>query len=332
MNRNEYKRSLSSVGPTDKTVEKIMDIPERKKSRINLIVMKVACAALSVAIVVGGIFGINYNSNTSEDDFSVMVVYAYDNKSLHLGSKNSQKLFYGIYTAPLDDKEACDEVRNRWHKDKSDILSWIDDERDDDEYASISSGSEACYSESLDKETAVFYTLDAGNIELSLEDYSQVKTFKVENISDYGYLEFDYCTEDEYREYEEATEKIGNEDGEIVTSDDTIIQEISDITNQDIMDILAWSHKFEISGDELRFSQKSGFYTKGLGEYEENKGYYLNWVPSFELKSAIGENPNFDLTQIVDTITFTVEYMDSTVKTASMDLYFDKDGYMRFNK
>lgn len=332
MSRNEYKQSLAGVGPTAKTVDEIINISYEKKANKNNFIKRVACAALSIILVVGSSFGINYAVKNSKNDLNVMVVYAYDNKSLLFASKSNQKLFYGIYTAPLDNEKACDEVRSRWQKDKSKLNEWIDNERVEDESASILSGSEGCYSTKLGKETAVLYTLNAGNIELSLEDYSQVKSFKVENESQYGYLEFDYCSEEDYQEYYDTLEKTKKSDGENIVSETSKYSEDYEITQEDIMRDFGWAHKFELTGDELRFSQESGFYIKGVGKYEENKGYFLNWTPSFELKEAIGNNPNFDLSQIVDTITFTVEYNDGTVKTASLDLHFDSDGYMKFDK
>lgn len=51
---------------------------------------------------------------------------------------------------------------------------------------------------------------------------------------------------------------------------------------------------------------------------------------SDELEYAIGRNPYFDLSQIKDIIKFTVEFNDGTVKSASINLYFDSNGYMHF--
>lgn len=49
-----------------------------------------------------------------------------------------------------------------------------------------------------------------------------------------------------------------------------------------------------------------------------------------DVYQAIGNDLNFDLSQIKDTITFTVNFDDGTVKTASINLFFDSDGYMHF--
>ena len=90
------------------------------------------------------------------------------------------------------------------------------------------------------------------------------------------------------------------------------------------------NHEFTLTGDEIRFSQDTKSFECGKGKYKQNKGYFLLWEPSEELGYAIGDNPHFDLSQIKDTITFTLEYNDGTVKTASLNLYFDRDGYMHF--
>lgn len=97
-------------------------------------------------------------------------------------------------------------------------------------------------------------------------------------------------------------------------------------------ELIPQDHEFILTGDELRYSYNSRYGEMGLGRHKVCKGYWLTWEISDELVSAISENPDFDLSQIKDTITFTVEFNDGTVKTASLNLYFDSDGYMHFEK
>ena len=82
-------------------------------------------------------------------------------------------------------------------------------------------------------------------------------------------------------------------------------------------------NNISVSGKELEISQAIKAF-----EYPINKGYKLFWGVTDDLYKSIGNDLNFDLTQIKDTITFTVEFNDGKIQTASLNLYFDSDGYM----
>ena len=82
-------------------------------------------------------------------------------------------------------------------------------------------------------------------------------------------------------------------------------------------------NNISVSGKELEISQAIKAF-----EYPMNKGYELFWGVTDNLYKSIGNDLNFDLTQIKDTITFTVEFNDGEIQTARLNLYFDSDGYM----
>ena len=89
-------------------------------------------------------------------------------------------------------------------------------------------------------------------------------------------------------------------------------------------------NKIKVTGDDLVYSQQY-YLDKQLWVFE-NKGYAVNWRPSEKLCDAIGNDVHFDLSNIKDTIKFTVVYNDGTVQTGSLNLYFDSDGYMHFGE
>lgn len=307
-NRELYKNAMSGVHHSDDAIERIFDMTvDKKKTNSGLWLKRLASAALALAILVGGGFGANaiLKDNKANQPLTVLVAYAGEDGKLSFGSKSEQKVFYGIYLAPNDDKNACDEAVRRWTSDYDELMTDLDNVSSKGSSGNYGRGGFSCYSQKQDKETAYFYTLEGGSFELDLEDYSEVKTFKVNNESAYGILQFEY-------EYEHE-----------VYYDD------ADIPEEELSRNLH-NHEFILTGDELRYSQNTKIYERGFGEYEQNKGYFLLWCPSEELCYAIGDNPDFDLSQIKDTITFTVELNDGTVKTASLNLYFDSDGYMHF--
>ncbi len=310
-NRALYKNVMSGVHHSDDAIERIFDMTvDKKKTNKGLLFKKLACITLAFAIlvVVGG-FGANaiIQNNKADQPLTVIVAYAGDNGKLSFGSKSEQKIFYGIYLAPDDDKKACEEAAKRWQADKTKLMNNLDNVSSKGSSGNYGSGGFPCYSKKENKTTAYFHTLEGGSFELDLEDYSDVKSFKVNNESEYGLIHFEY-------EFEH----------EIYYKDSDVPPEVA---KQSLT-----AHEFILSGDELRYSQDTKTFIRGLGKYEQNKGYFTLWEPSEELCYAIGDNPDFDLSQIKDTITFTVEFNDGTVKKASLNLYFDSDGYMHFEQ
>ena len=286
-NRELYKDVMSGVHHSDDALERIFDMTvDKKKANTATLFKRLASGALALA---------------------VLVAYAEDNGKLSFGSKNDQPLFYGIYLAPYDDPKACEEAKARWGADKTKVLNQLDNKAEGSG-GSYGSGGLQCYNIEQEKETAYCYTLEGGSFELDLEDYTDVKSFKVNNESEYGLLHFEHADPKWY--------------GKVYNDESEIPEELKEYSID--------NHEFTLTGDEIRFSQHTGDFTSGLGKYETNKGYFLTWLPSEELGYAIGDNPHFDLSQIKDTITFTLEYNDGTVKTASLNLYFDCDGYMHF--
>lgn len=328
-NRELYKDVMSGVHHSDDAIERIFDMTvDKKRLNSKQLFKRVASAVLALAIlVVGGGFGTNaiIRNNKANKPLTVMVAYAGDNGKLSFGSKNDQPLFYGIYLAPYDDPKACEEAKARFGADKTKVLNQLDNKAEGSS-GSYGSGGLQCYNIEQNKETAYCYTLEGGSFELDLEDYTDVKSFKVNNESEYGLLQFEYAEENAEQLAEQLEQYLAPYDEEGVP--DEVLQKLED----EHPELCLQNHEFCLTGDEIRYSQDTEDYSCGLGKYKTNKGYFLTWLPSEELGYAIGENPHFDLSQIKDTITFTLEYNDGTVKTASLNLYFDSDGYMHFEQ
>lgn len=345
MNKNEYKRIMSGVRPSAETVERIMDMTNDNKGfNFSRTFKKVASATLALAVLLGGGFGVNtaVQKNNADKPLSIMVAYAGDNGKLHFGKKSRQPIFYGIYVAPANDKKASKEAYNRWNADTQKVYAFSD-ERDKNESATYGRGGYPCCN-SAGEETAYFYTLQGGEFSLTLEDYTDVKSFKVENKSRYGTLNFEYTTKEatEFAEWQEEQYKKYNANG-YEDLPESVQQEIERRGGElmglpegadENFDLQAWEreqglgHEYILTGDEIRYTQSVGYGERGLGKYHENKGYSLEWEASDDLADAIGNDTSFDLSQIKDTIIFTVVFNNGEVKTASLDIYFDSDGYM----
>ena len=320
MNKNfeNYKNTYSALRPSDEAIERAMNMTnEKQKISFKPTYKRLVAAALALVLFIGGGFGVSHFTNKG-DKLTVLVAYAESPE--YVSPLNEQGLFYGIYVAPLDNKTEMDNILTRYQRDQAKLAL----ERENlpkNIGKSYGNGGGTAYSPKFDKHTAAFYTLQAGSFALSLDDYSDVKSFKVENSSSYGVLELSYVHKDKLPEEElEYLADIEN------------LDDLPEKEQQRILDEIGYSEKhiWELTGDELRYSKDSGSYECGFGKYVQNKGYDLYWTYTTELKNAIGDNPDFDLSEIKDTITFTVTFNDGTVKNASLNLYFDKDGYMHF--
>lgn len=310
-NRDLYKAAMSGVRHSDDAVERIFDMTvDKKKNNHGLLLKRLASAALVLAILIGGGFGVNSAvKKNNSNDFSVLVAYASTGEYYKIGSQSRQDLFYSLYVIPENDKEKAKEVRKKYYEDYNKIRDQAEKLGQEGYGTSVGGGSAFCYDKD-NNETAMLRGVAGGNIALDLQDYTDVKTFQVENKSEYGYIDFEYLAQ-----YEKLFEMSKHEN--------------KDLTDEETRNLYGIGHKFKLTGDELRRSQEANLYAGGYKE-PFNFGYSLNWYPSDELARAVGDNLNFDLSQIKDTITFTVEFNDGTVRSASLNLYFDSDGYMHF--
>ncbi len=80
-------------------------------------------------------------------------------------------------------------------------------------------------------------------------------------------------------------------------------------------------HKFTLTGDELRHSRQS------IG----GKGYTVEWRSADEIFETVSDGSIADVTAITDKITFTFEYEDGTVESASVNISFDSYGHMQIS-
>ena len=309
-NRETYKTAMSGVRHSDDAIERIFNMTvDKKKPNGKQIIKRIASAALALALLVGSGFGVNQivNDRIKQDDtkpavvknesnpLTVMVAYAGEYKQvsdIKAGSMNEQQIFYSIHYADITDEKAVANAERLYESDRTKLENDMDALSNKGHSAVLHSGKSTVDS-TKGEAAAKVYVLSGGAIALNIDDYSNVKNMTAGNISKYGELDFNYVT----KAKSNGTQQIGN--------------------------------KISISGNELRESQESSAYECGTSP-AVNKGYELFWSITDDVYKAIGNDLNFDLSQIKDTITFTVEYNDGTVQTASLNLYFDSDGYMHF--
>lgn len=300
MNKNEYKQVMSGVRPSQEFVEKIMDIPDGKKYNDKILIKRLTSAALAFVVLVTGSFCLSGILNNGNKETPIKVLAAYGNEFFSVESGTKQTLMKGIYIAPIDDEEKIEEERAKAQNDYEEIVSEVESFSDEEHASWQGVGRYDLYNQNTDKITAVMFTSGAGYFVANKENYDNVKSFTVENISEYGILQFEYN-----KTY------------------DLILSQTEDEVDPDNTYSLFRNHKFTITGDELRESQK---------EFNGNYGYTVLWDVSPYFEKVAGENGGFDISSIKDEIVFTFEYEDGTMESASVDITFDSYGHMQISK
>ena len=299
MNKNSenYKNTYYALRPSDKAIERVMNMTnEKQRISYKPTCKRLAAAALALVLFIGG-FGINHFTSKS-DELTVLVAYAEDGR-IKVGSASSQKIVKGLYFAPADDEKAREKQHQKAVKDYNEYS--IDFEKLDSDIGPYMYTGVGTYDicDENGKVIAMLYTSTAGNIVASKTDYSNVKSFTVENESEYALLQFEYAGLSDILEQQTESD----------VDEETPYAEFI-------------NHKFTLTGDELRKSQEE------FGDY----GYFLEWRSLAEVYYYPVNNipVDFKASDIKDKITFTFVNNDGSVETASVNITFDDYGHMHF--
>ena len=301
-NKEKFKGTFSNLSPSDECMEKIFDMTSSNKYSKNQIFRRIVSATLALAVLVGGGYGatqfFNDNdkqtkivSNVSQNSnpLSVMVAYAGEYKSLSELKAGNMYEQGLFYSIHFAD---------------------INDTKALENAEKLYSSDKAKLEKELDALSEQGYS---GVIQAGRSVINSVKgeaTVRV-NILQGGAIALNI---DDYSVVKKMTIKNESDYGELYFNYVTKSQKYG----KQII-----GNNISVSGKELEISQAIKAF-----EYPTNKGYELLWGVTDDLYKSIGNDLNFDLTQIKDTITFTVEFNDGEIQTARLNLYFDSDGYM----
>ena len=301
-NKENFKGTFLNLTPSDECMEKIFDMTSSNKYSKNQIFRRIVSATLALAVLVGGGYGatqfFNDNdkqtkivSNVSQNSnpLSVMVAYAGEYKSLSELKAGNMYEQGLFYSIHFAD---------------------INDTKALENAEKLYSSDKAKLEKELDALSEQGYS---GVIQAGRSVINSVKgeaTVRV-NILMGGAIALNI---DDYSVVKKMTIKNESDYGELYFNYATKSQKYG----KQII-----GNNISVSGKELEISQAIKAF-----EYPTNKGYELFWGVTDDLYKSIGNDLNFDLTQIKDTITFTVEFNDGKTQTARLNLYFDSDGYM----
>lgn len=300
-NKNRYKETFSAIFPSEDAVEGVYKMTnDKRKTNNGKALKRILAAALTFILVLGGGFGADYaiekyvtNSVSNNNKLSVLVAYAGEKEFLKIeNANNEQKLFGKLYVAFHSDEEKMNKIYNE-------------------------------------------YIIEQDRIDKFVEKYIEEGESVNRPISYNSNIDYIYAEDDIYEETELGW-IISVFEGEITLNIDDysnvkdIIFENSSKYGELMIEHYTWNpvqtlegHKITVSGKELQYAVDNGFFLP--------KGYIFSWHITKSLLDEFANNENFELSNVKDTITFTVNYLDGTSETASVDLTFDNDGTLRLS-
>lgn len=320
--KNKYQQTFSLVRPSDESIERIMNMPKgenKKRIKIAPVVATVACLTVLVAGIFGGgaILDIinpkTIENPIVENDSSVskigpgfvMVAYADEQKDVKIVDdiNNLEP------STPFICQIGAVDIKGKSQKEIDKIVNVIYEEyqnvEDENELGKV----HYTFSTNTDVyDDAVIYEAYCGNFNFDINDdtVKNVKEIRVSNINkEYGYVEI------------QANDVYYNDD--LTLKNDGINYDKSVyISNRFPEDKYA-----SISGERYQKCYEIGKKIGGVKKF-----FGINWKINDGLYAELNKNPNFDLTQIKDTITFEVEFNDGSIAKSVLDIAFTKDGKM----
>lgn len=317
MNENKYKETFNAIFPSEEAVERIYaNTIDKKKFTYKKVVKRIAATAMAFVLAIGIGFGIDF-------------------------IKENNYLFEHNYTEPNSNKPSSTESNNETTESKLGILVAYAGEKD---YLQIQNAFE---SQKLFGKLYVAFHSDEEELQriYNESDKEEQKVLGVINkclekgeepaMSYYSTIDYIYDQNDP----DEKTELgwvISIYEGELTLNLDDY-SNVKDITFENsskyvelMIEYYTWKptptlegHKITVTGEELKYAIDHGIFLP--------KGYIFSWHIANPLLEELAADENFDLSNIKDTITFTVNYLDGTTEKTSVDLTFDKDGNMRLS-
>ncbi len=314
MKLNEFKNAVDLINVDEYFQSRLKEKVTEQCAKKNRIFKKPAILGLvSVmvfAIVVAGL-GINNitvknNDNvTSQNGISsgisrvvsgfVMIAYADDKKT---------------YTSNIEGFEMSDfpfckigvsDIKNKTEEEISNIIK-----QKKDEFHNYNDSTKYLQShftcERMNDTLVYFTTFGAFDFDLNESDYSSVKEIRVSNLNP------------EISEME-------------IVAQDAMYDENLQLKDNSI----DYTNLVYITNYQKSYASVSGERFRRCMELEKtgNADFQINWKMANSLYETIDKNPDFDFTDIKDTVIFEVVYNNDAISKSVIDVAFDKNGNMK---
>lgn len=321
MKPDEIKKSIDSIKPDEylktRLKAKISErsMPKKSKKAIISAVSVTLCLALVVSAISyspqkdNTATGIASSSNVQNSEGSkirggVIVAYANDsiNKQYEDVEISDQKYLSASY--PPMCKIGAIDIRGKSEGEIIELEKSIKEDFNRIEKSTEAGSVYFCMTTHCERfNNALIYQANCGMFDFDLdeESYKDVKEIRVSNENtDYAYMEI--TAMDAW--YDEDLNR--KEDGINYTKSTYIASYLDDYV--------------DLSGDRYRRCM----------ELNKNSGnnFGVRWKMNTELYDRLNDNPNEDLTKIVDTLTFEVEFYNGEIVKSVVKISFDNDGYM----
>ncbi len=285
-NKERYKNTFSQIRPSDKSVERVIDMTKNKKSRrirFSPFIAAAACAAVIICSIIGG-GAVSARINTVDPstvtksgttgvlskitDANVLIAYAGDE------SVKAKPLKLNVAT-PLKSNIIITDIKGKSEKE---IEAIVEQNRNKVE-ADIENADTATWSiERLDN--ILFSCVIYDYFAIKVDDPNTIESIEMKCNTDYW--KFTYQN-----------------------------------SNEELSKRFTHGNDLKVDGEEL---------VQIMNKYESDGYFKVDLDHDVAFCNAVDKNPDIDLSTFDDTLTFTINYKDGTKAQSVININYDKDG------
>ena len=313
----KYKETFSAIRASDEAIERAINVTKTvNKKRIRFApAVAVACC---FAVLVGGIISKGSFQNGSDitskppatnaaSSASIVapgfayIAYASEKEKDDNSYLEDEQLHWYHVKMPMKSKIGAIDIRDKSQHEVDLIVEGLYKEYNlvDWDFPSYETEGKNVLT-LLDTNTsayknAVIYQFRDGFFDLDILDCAdEIKEIRVRNSSEYGSI--------------------------VITSLQVYYDENGNLKDEYQM-FSKGIHKNSISGEEYKRDIE-------LQKKYGKRMFGISWDMTTAFVKELNENPEYDLSQIQDTLTIEVEFNDGSVSQSNINLSFDEDGYM----
>lgn len=314
-NKDIIKHTIDDIQPDiymKTRIKATISDTKYKSAKPRKIFTKAISAVLCFAVLAfGTTAAVNHLSGTqSKSDGSILIAYAGTDKIFTVDELSFKETpIFGNITIINDNAptQARKQKLETYNKAKTDMMTMVDEITADGSGAGWGSGQTGGSAFSM-------YYCFSGNFMLDLEDYRDVEKLTISNTSIYGQIVMDILPDGYIDEYTITDMKYCSA---FVAPGEVYDNSVWQITNS-----------ITVSGEELQTSLETKHYELGRGRKAINKPCWIEWEYSPQLIADIEKNPDFDVTDIKDEVTFEVTFKNGDVTKSVVNINFDENGNM----
>lgn len=314
-NKDIIKRTIDDIQPDiymkTRIKANISDI-KYKSAKPRKTFTKVVSAVLCFAVLTFGTTAAvsHLNGTQNKGDGSILIAYAGTDKVFTIDELSFKETpVFGNITIINDHApaEVTKQKLETYHKAKTEMMNMVDEIAKDGSGAGWSSG------QTGDSDFSMYYCF-SGNFMLDLNAYKDVEKLTISNTSIYGEIIMDILPEGYIDEYTMNDMKYCS----------------AFVAPGEIYDNGVWQveNSITVTGEELQTSLETKHYEMGRGRKAINKPCWIEWEYSPQLIEDIEKNPDFDVTDIKDEVTFEVTFKNGSVTKSVVNINFDQNGNM----